>query len=222
FLLRTLLPGHVLAVAGLALLPGCLHRPGVARLAVLVSVLTFLASTQHYFKHEHKEDWRSLAQYWRANARPDDVMLLGRWESYYPLWFYLGDRLPRVYALWPEADGRTRVLDSTAAETAHCRGVTYAAFLLPALPAPGRTIWVVWGAGRSACALGQAGPVLSALTGVAYRPAPLWRGRWTGLQAYRPEAPAAGGGSPGNGPAGELKSPRGESMFPPPPRSPES
>lgn len=176
YMLRTLVPGHVVAMAGLALLPGTLRQRKAALAVAVLAVLALSISTYSYFGKLSKEDWRGLTQYWRDHAAPGDMMLLCRPHWYYPVWFYLGDGMPPVYALRKSADGQARVLDTRAAVASRCLGKDCEALLLPRLPLRPATIWVVDGGSKSACQVEASGELVSALAGADYRPGVAWVG----------------------------------------------
>lgn len=110
FMLRTILPVHFIAAAGLAIL---IERITKRHLAVLVTALLgglMLHQTYKYYSTPRKEDWRSLASQWQTSAKPGDIMIVHRPDNIFPILFYLNQHMPPAYYLRPSAEGTSQLI----------------------------------------------------------------------------------------------------------------
>ncbi len=164
YMLRTISPLHLLAVTGLALAITALPHPRGRTLAGLALAGLLATASWAWRQHYEKEDWRGLSGELAHRAGPNDAALVCENQLYRPLWFYLGNAMPRLF--YP--DRRKPRLWIWRGDERRWR---------PFRPMPGEapppTFWVIDRLGhcpRNIPAL------LGRLTGRRYRPGDGWHG----------------------------------------------
>ena len=173
YMLRTISPTHLLAMAGLALAVGRLDSQRLRLGAALILTLTLATSSWAWRTNYQKEAWRDLSKQLREHARGGDIVLVCENQLYRPLWFYLGEQMPRVMYL----DRRHRRLWQWDAEAARWK---------PFHPAPGErppeTFWVADRLGHCPHGIDR---ILYHFTGLRYQSYNRWRGRALTLMSWR-------------------------------------
>ena len=184
YMLRTIMPGHVLALAGMVLLITTLRGRwlGIAASVVVVWSLTTLSYRQ--LTTFHKEDWRGLSRQLLSQSKPTDVVLVCEPYLYYPLWFYLGKSLPHTYAIKAKGDGLAQLSNVVNSTWLQCPNGTCAPFYQQGQPGLRKVIWAVDGGSDLSCASTQIQASLLKLTGQEYLPQSAWQGHKVQLTPY--------------------------------------
>jgi 4-amino-4-deoxy-L-arabinose transferase-like glycosyltransferase len=172
YMLRTIMPSHLIAMSGLALAMTAV-RPGLFRVSgVLVICVVLGLSSYGYFAHYRKEAWLDLSMQLRSAASTGAVVLVCEEYLYYPLHFYLDETMPPVIDL-NHRKQRVRIKPSSVEQ--------WQPFYLQPGNMPPETIHVIGRYGRCA---GRMERDLFAITGYQYAMENSWKGYKIGMVTY--------------------------------------
>jgi len=170
---RTIMPSHLLAMTGLALAVSALGARRWRITAGLALALVLATAAWAWRVGYQKEAWHDLATELQRRGRPDDIALVCENQLYRPLWFYLGDDMPRLLYL----DRRKRRLWIWRPDLRRWR---------PFHPAPGeappQTFWLIDRLGHCPRQMDR---ILPFFTGRRYQPGPQWHGHALTLTPWR-------------------------------------
>ncbi len=103
YMLRTLTPLHSLAMTGLMLAILTPSRRNIQTIGGLLLAALLISASGAYALRYQKEDWHGLTQRIADNSKASgpaaSALLICENNLYYPLWFYLQDRMPPVMTL---------------------------------------------------------------------------------------------------------------------------
>ncbi len=184
YMLRTIMPGHVLALAGIVLLITTLRGRWLGVAASLLVVCSLTTSSYRQLTTPNKEDWRSLSQQLLSQSNPTDVVLLCEPYLYYPLWFYQGNGLLPTYVIKTTGDDQVSLSNVMHLKWSQCLDGTCAPFYQQSQPGQRKVIWAVDGGGGPPCASTQIQASLLKLTGQEYLPQSAWQGHKVQLTPY--------------------------------------
>ena len=173
YMLRTITPTHLLAMTGLALAVSHIETIHLRIPTGIVLALVLALSSWAWRSHYQKEAWRDLSQQLQQQAGPGDIVLLCENQLHRPLWFYLGDRMPRLLYL----DRRNRKLRIWRNDEARWR-----TFHPARNERPPETFWLV---DRYGHCPGSIARILYGFTGLRYHAGAKWRGHALALTPWR-------------------------------------
>ncbi|OOZ37972.1 hypothetical protein BOW52_09735 [Solemya elarraichensis gill symbiont] len=172
YMLRTIMPSHLIAMTGLALAVTAIQArwfrmAGIAVLGVILGI-----SSYGYFSHYKKEAWADLSVQLKQTVSPDTAVLVCEEYLYHPLYFYLYEDMPPVIDL-NHRKRRVRIRHTPADQWQPF-------YLQPGNKPPG-VIHVIGRYGRCA---GRMEQDLFAITGTEYKVIDSWRGYKIGMATY--------------------------------------
>lgn len=173
YLLRTISPDHLLAMTGLALAVGRLHRRWLRRAAGIALALLLATSSWAWRTYYQKEAWRDLSHELAQRMHHDDIVLLCENQLYRPLWFYLGDQTPRLLYL----DRRRHRLHEW-----HPKQRRWRPFRAAPGEQPPTTFWLVDRLGHCPRTIDR---LLYRFTGLPYQRGKSWQGHALSLTPWR-------------------------------------
>jgi len=182
FMLRTILPVHFVAAAGLAILIDRIRGRRLAFMAVALLGGLMLYQTFKYYSTPRKEDWQSLTRQWQELAQPGDIMIFHRPDNLYPVLFYLDQRMPSSYSLRQGEDGTQRLIALDIAWPG--RGGAAATPDAPKLAATG-SAWLAKRGGSTPPAIAAPIAYLENATDATYSVNKAWRYKNTWLVQLR-------------------------------------